>query len=92
MELIDLLSQYLIIIAPSLASILGTIITVIICINKGLAAINQVKSTKEFADVKAQLKVIADENQELIKANKLLTDKIAKIEGYSDAVNQKTQN
>lgn len=92
MELIDLFSQYLIIIAPSLASILGTIITVIICINKGLTAINEVKSTKEFADVKAQLKVIADENQELIKANKLLTDKIAKIEGYSDAVNQKTQN
>lgn len=85
-EIFEIVIQYVSTWLPALASILVMFAGIIPTILKVKDALDTVKKTKEFEDVKNQLVIISNENRELIRCNKLLTDKIAKIEGYSDAV------
>ena len=85
-EIFDLVIQYISTWLPALASVLVMFVGIIPTILKVKDALDTVKKTKEFEDVKTQLVIISNENRELIRCNKLLIDKIAKIEGYSDAV------
>ena len=82
----DLVIQYISTWLPALASVLVMFVGIIPTILKVKDALDTVKKTKEFEDVKTQLVIISNENRELVRCNKLLIDKIAKIEGYSDAV------
>ena len=85
-EIFDLVIQYISTWLPALTSILVMFAGIIPTILKVKDALDTVKKTKEFEDVKNQLVIISNENRELIRCNKLLIDKIAKIEGYSDVV------
>ena len=85
-EIFDLVIQYISTWLPALASVLVMFVGIIPTILKVKDALDTVKKTKEFEDVKTQLVIISNENRELVRCNKLLIDKIAKIEGYSDAV------
>lgn len=85
-EIFDLIIQHVSTWLPALASILVMFVGIIPTILKVKGALDEVKRTKEFEDVKNQLVIISHENKELVKCNKLLIDRIAKIEGYSDAI------
>lgn len=85
-EIFDLVIQYVSTWLPALASILVMFVGIIPTILKVKGALETVKQTKEFEDVKTQLIIISHENRELVRCNKLLLDKITKIEGYADAV------
>ena len=85
-EIFELVIQYISTWLPALASVLVMFVGIIPTILKVKDALDTVKKTKEFEDVKNQLVIISNENRELVRCNKLLIDKIAKIEGYSDAV------
>lgn len=85
-EIFNLVIQYISTWLPAVASILVMFVGIIPTILKVKDALDTVKKTKEFEDVKNQLVIISNENRELVRCNKLLIDKIAKIEGYSDAV------
>ena len=85
-EIFNLVIQYVSTWLPALASVLVMFAGIIPTILKVKDALDTVKKTKEFEDGKNQLVIISSENRELIRCNKLLIDKIAKIEGYSDAV------
>lgn len=85
-EIITLIIQYWSMWAPSIVSSLAVLAGVIPVIIKVKDGLNEIKKTQEFKEVKAKLETVSAENQELIRCNKLLIDKIAKIEGYADAV------
>lgn len=85
-EIFEIVIQYVSTWLPALASVLVMFVGIIPTILKVKDALDTVKKTKEFEDVKNQLAIISNENRELVRCNKLLIDKIAKIEGYSDAV------
>lgn len=85
-EIFEIVIQYVSTWLPALASVLVMFVGIIPTILKVKDALDTVKKTKEFEDVKNQLVIISNENRELVRCNKLLIDKIAKIEGYSDAV------
>lgn len=85
-ELFTLFIEYWTMWAPALTSCLAIFVALIPGIVKIKGALTEIKNSKEFAEVKTKLETVAAENQELIRCNKLLIDKIAKIEGYSDAV------
>ena len=85
-EIFEIVIQYVSTRLPALASVLVMFVGIIPTILKVKDALDTVKKTKEFEDVKNQLVIISNENRELVRCNKLLIDKIAKIEGYSDAV------
>lgn len=85
-EIFDLIIQHISTWLPALASILVMFVGIIPTIIKVKGALDEVKRTKEYEDVVTQLRLLSNENQELVRCNKLLIDKIAKIEGYSDAV------
>ena len=85
-EIFEMVIQYVSTWLPALASILVMFAGIIPTILKVKDALDTVTKTKEFEDVQNQLVIISNENRELIRCNKLLIDKIAKIEGYSDAV------
>ena len=85
-EIFEMVIQYVSTWLPALASILVMFAGIIPTILKVKDALDTVTKPKEFEDVENQLVIISNENRELIRCNKLLIDKIAKIEGYSDAV------
>lgn len=89
MEILELLLEYVAIWAPSLVSILAVIGAVIGVCAKGAAAVQSIKNSTEFAAVRTELQ---ETRQQLIQQNRinaLLVDKIAKIEGYTDATVKK---
>lgn len=84
-EILEVILEHVSIWAPALVSILATIGAVLGVCAKGAAALQQIKESTEFAAVRTELQ---ETRQQLIQQNRLnalLIDKIAKIEGYSDA-------
>lgn len=81
---IALIIQYAAMWAPALVAVLGTITTVILAINKCRDAINEWKSDDTMRDIKANLAKVSQENEELVRCNKLLLDEITKIKDYAD--------
>jgi uncharacterized protein YoxC len=85
-EIFDLIIQHVSTWLPALASLLVMFVGIIPTILKVKGALDEIKRTKEFEDVTVQLKILSNENKELIRCNKLLLDRITKIEGYSDTI------
>lgn len=83
--IVELIVAYSAIVGPAITAIFG----VIFLIARGVYALK--KSAKEISDttiikeVSTKLDRLSRENHELTKANRLLADKITRIEGYSDA-------
>ena len=85
MEMILLtIAEYASIWAPSLIAILGVIVTVAKALANVKGAIEEVKADKTLAEVNNKLTTIAHENEQLVKTNKILIDKITQIENYTD--------
>lgn len=87
-EIITLIIEYWSMWAPSVLSCLAVLAGLIPAIVKIKDGLNEIKKTQEFKEVKTKLETVAAENQELIRCNKLLIDKITKIEGYADATKE----
>lgn len=83
-EFVELIVQYISIWLPSLVSIGGTVASVLLAINKSRQAIQEVRSTSDFQELKKALKAEIQSNEELKAQVALLTDKVAKIKGYSE--------
>lgn len=84
MEILEIITQYVSIWAPSLVAILGTVATVVLAISKLKSAIDSLKDEETLIDVNRRLKELSAENAELIRVNKLLLDEITKIKDYAD--------
>lgn len=84
-EILEIIVEYAAIWAPSLVAILGTITTVILALNKCRDAILAWKNDATLRDVKEKLTIISQENEELVRCNKLLLEELTKIKGYADA-------
>lgn len=87
-EILQVIVEYVAIWAPSLVAILGTITTVILAINKYRDAILDWKNDETLHGVKNELVKISQENEELVRCNKLLLEELTKIKGYADAKNR----
>lgn len=87
-EILQIIVEYVAIWAPSLVAILGTITTVILAINKCRDAILDWKNDETLHGVKDELVKISQENEELVRCNKLLLEELTKIKGYADAKNR----
>lgn len=85
-EIFDLIIQYISTWLPALASLLVMFVGIIPVILKVKGALDEIKRTKEFEDVTTQLKILSNENKELVRCNKLLLDRITKIEDYANAI------
>lgn len=68
--------------APSLVGVLCSVGSIIFAIAKVKDALTQLSAKQLATDVRE----LVAQNRELTRTNKLLTDKIARIEGYSDAL------
>lgn len=68
--------------APSLVGVLCSVGSIIFAIAKVKDALAQLSAKQLATDVRE----LVAQNRELTRTNKLLTDKIARIEGYSDAL------
>ena len=91
-EIIEIIVEQLSIWAPAIVAVLGIVTTVLTAVNKmktavseSQSAIETMKNDKTIKELTSQLQKLASENARLNKSVKLLTDKIVKIEGYSDA-------
>lgn len=63
--------------APAFTAILGIIFTV-------AKALKSLKADTTLIDISNKLTVLSAENRELTRTNKLLLDRITKIENYAD--------
>lgn len=68
--------------APSLVGVLCSVGSIIFAIAKVKDALTQLSAKQLATDVRE----LVAQNRELTRTNKLLTDKIARVEGYSDAL------
>ena len=83
-EILKIIVEYASIWAPSLVSMIGVATTVILAINKTYNAISDFKADKTLADVNSKLTKLANENEELVRCNKLLLDELTKIKNFAD--------
>lgn len=89
--IIAIIIEYAAIWGPSLVAVFGVIATVIGSINKTRAAIQEFKNDRTVAEMNEEMKRMEHmlsermrEEEELIRCNKLLLDKITAIKGYAD--------
>jgi hypothetical protein len=91
LELITIIST----VAPGLASVLAIIAFVLVGANKLSAIICQFKNDKDKlvaaltesdSQYKAKLEKLIEQNDELTRTNKILTDCIAHTRGYTDII------
>ena len=73
----ELIMPIIVAAAPALTAILGIIFTV-------GKALKSFKADTTLIDISNKLTVLSAENRELTRTNKLLLDRITKIENYAD--------
>ena len=78
--MIELICTYAAIWAPSLASIFG----IIVAVGGIRKALGELKSDTHIKHLELELEAVLKENKELSRCQKLLLDRITKIEGYAD--------
>ena len=88
-ELINTINAWI----PTITSILAVVITVLESRSKlkntfknATVTLAEIKNDKSFKECVSELKKLSAENRELNRRIAILTDRIAKIEGYSDLV------
>lgn len=72
--------------APSLVAIFGVIAMIVKGLGECRSAIKELKEDKTLKELSDKLTTLSQENQELQRCNKLLLDRITKIQGYADAL------
>lgn len=72
--------------APSLVSIAGIALTVILGLNKLITAIREFKADKTLIDLQSQMSEVIAQNKALQQTNKILVDKLTKIKDYQDNI------
>lgn len=70
--------------APSLVAILGMVATILAGLNKVKEAIETFKSDRTLKDLETKLNKTLNENQEIVRTNKLLLEEITRIKDYAD--------
>ena len=83
-EIITIILEYAAIWAPSLVSVAGVITTVLLAIGKTKNAAEALKNDVELANLAKETQRLANENEELVRCNKLLLDNITNIKDYAD--------
>lgn len=88
-ELINTINAWI----PTITSILAVVITVLESRSKlkntlknATVTLSEIKNDKSFKECVSEMKKLSAENRELNRRIAILTDRIAKIEGYSDLV------
>lgn len=84
-EILEVLVANIAIWVPSLVSILAVIGSVVGVCAKGVTYIEQIKNSTQFAQLKASNIALTKAVEQQNKCIALLTDRLAKIEGYTDA-------
>lgn len=86
-ELIDTINAWI----PTIASIIAVVITVLNACSKlkntlknATVTLSEIKNDKSFKECVSELRKLSSENRELNRRISILTDRIAKIEGYSE--------
>lgn len=89
MEILAILST----VAPGVVSVIGILAMILSAVSKFTKVILEFKENKDTlieelrksdSEYKTQINTLVQQNKELSKTCKFLTDKIAKIKGYSD--------
>ena len=83
-EILRIILEYVSIWAPSLVAILGMVVTILTAINKTKEAFDNFKADTTLKDVNKKISELTDQNEELVRCNKLLLDNITKIQDYAD--------
>ena len=83
-EILQIIVEYASIWAPSIVAVLSIVCTVIPAVIKVSEALKRLKEDKTLAEVGRKLETLASDNEELVRCNKLLLDKITKIQNYAD--------
>lgn len=84
--MIELL-EYITIIAPGAVSVIGIVISII---TLGIKFNNWLKELRESDTAyKKQISQLIEQNKELTRVNKILTDHLKGIRGYCDVKNKK---
>ena len=83
-DLFIIIAEYASLWTPALVATLGIIVTVLTTISKLNEALKTLKADTTLSQLKSDLKRISEQNEELVKCNKLLLDQITKIQGYAD--------
>lgn len=88
-ELINTINAWI----PTITSIIAVVITVLnACstlkntLKNATVTLSEIKNDKSFKECVSELKKVSAENRELNRRITILTDRIAKIEGYSDMI------
>ena len=95
-EIISIIIEQASIWMPSIVAIAGIVVSVISALSKiGSAltdakkAVAELKEDKTIKELVSELNAQAQQNKQLQEYVKLLTDKVAQIEGYSDTMRGK---
>ena len=83
-EFYTVLVEHVAIWAPSLMSILSCITMLIPIVIKCREWLKGLKEDKTLVEISERLEKVSRENADLVRCNKLLLDKITKIQDYAD--------
>ena len=83
-EFYTVLIEHVAIWAPSLASILCSITLMIPVFIKCREWLKRLKEDKTLVEISERLEKVSRENADLVRCNKLLLDKLTKIQDYAD--------
>lgn len=83
-ESMQIITEHLAIWAPSLVSILSIIVAIIPSVQKVRDHLKALREDKTLVELSNKLEKLASENKELVRCNKILIDKITKINDYAD--------
>ena len=75
--------------APSLAAILGIVTTIVVAMSKTKEAFEKLNKDETLKEIKTKLDAVINENEELVRCNKLLLDQLTKIKDYADNIKEK---
>lgn len=77
--------EYAAIWGPALVAMLGTVAAVLTSIAKCKEAAEKLKTDPTITNLGKKFEAMAQQNEELMRCNKLLIDEITRIEGYADS-------
>lgn len=88
-QILAVIIEYASIWVPSLVAIFGVVATVIGAAAKTKEAFEKLNKDETLKDLKQQLSAVIQENEELVRCNKLLLDEITKINNYADQLKKR---
>lgn len=83
--LLEIVIQYASIWGPSLAAMVGIMISVVSSLAKVKTAVEEFKQDKTLDNLRSKMAEIEQELKETNRQNALLIDELAKVQGYSAA-------